>query len=75
MDKLWGVFVEDRQVLLLVFLFLVLLGVSLHLHGDLNGEPVNAQLLELTRWTREATAGVLGAIMIKIQPGQKGEGK
>lgn len=67
MDKIIEMFEQDRQVLLLVFLFLVLLGVSLHLHGDTTAAP-DQQLQELTRWVREATAGVLGAILIKINP-------
>ncbi len=72
MDKFIEMFEQDRQLLLLVFLFLVLLGVSLHLHGD---AAADAQLIDLTRWTREATAGVLGAILLRLSPAKAGDGK
>ena len=74
MDKLIAAFLEDRQIFLLVFLFTVMLGVCLHLHGDktLVGD---VHLTALTQWAREATAGILAAILIKINSGTKGEGK
>lgn len=75
MDKLISTFVEDRQIFLLLFLFLVMLGVCLHLHGD-GGAMTDAHLTALTQWAREATAGVLAAILIKINSGPaKGDQK
>ena len=64
MDKLIGMFEEDRQIFLLLFLFLVMLGVCLHLHGD--SPATDVHLTALTQWAREATAGILAAILIKI---------
>ena len=69
MDKLIGMFEQDRHVLLLVALFCIMLGVCLHLHGDAGPTP-DPSLQQLTSWAREATAGILGAILIKIHPGQ-----
>ncbi len=67
-DKLIATFIEDRQIFLLLFLFLVMLGVCLHLHGD-RSMVSDVHLTALTQWAREATAGVLAAILIKINSG------
>ncbi len=67
-DKLIATFIEDRQIFLLLFIFLIMLGVCLHLHGD-RTLVSDVHLTALTQWAREATAGVLAGILIRINSG------